>query len=322
LISAWPKVLVTAVVLVVVGVLVWQFAPIDDAIDAVLPTFNNTGNQWGASGPTPISNPTLAPSTAERFEFMLCNDQDMDCCNGLDSICDLGVDDILYATVHNAMASFEDGFLFGPNHRYNLESALEAGYRGINLDVCNCGGVYQFCHGGCSFGSRDIDEVFTNINTFMDENPTEVVVITIQMNSKVDQAVDLAELYAFMTAVPGFSEKFYEHPNLIDDWPTLRGVIESNKVREDLCTKGYLWLIFCACSLFKRNLLVSSASSRFTSLGKLAPKKPLVRPVCITILTTRQTTRGKRRHWPISERLRYHARFRALLASLERLSLE
>eukprot|EP00339_Tiarina_fusa_P018132 CAMPEP_0117031182 /NCGR_PEP_ID=MMETSP0472-20121206/22446_1 /TAXON_ID=693140 ORGANISM="Tiarina fusus, Strain LIS" /NCGR_SAMPLE_ID=MMETSP0472 /ASSEMBLY_ACC=CAM_ASM_000603 /LENGTH=383 /DNA_ID=CAMNT_0004739463 /DNA_START=48 /DNA_END=1199 /DNA_ORIENTATION=+ len=226
----WPKVLVIAVVLVVVGILVWQFAPIDDAIDAVLPTFNNTGNE-GPSGSTPMASPTPAPSTAEseRFEFMLCSSQDQDCCNGLDSICDLGVDDILYASVHNAMASFEDGFLFGPNHRYNLESALEAGYRGINLDVCNCGGVYQFCHGLCSLGSRDINEVFTNINTFMNDNPTEVVVITLQMNSNADQAVNLEELYTFATAVPGFSEKFYQHTNVTDDWPTLREVIGSNK---------------------------------------------------------------------------------------------
>jgi hypothetical protein len=217
---------------VVGGILIWRFAPIDEAIDSVLPTFNNTGggNSPGNGG-GPVSSPTLPPTQGDRFEFMQCQDPTQDCCNGVDNICDLGVDDILYATVHNAMATFEDGFLFGPNHRFKLESALEAGYRGINLDVCNCNGVYTFCHGVCSLGSRDVVEVFTSINQFLDDNPNEVLVIPMELNSEVDRQIDIDELYGIMTGVPGFTDKFYAHPDLISEWPTLREAIATNKVR-------------------------------------------------------------------------------------------
>ena len=83
------------------------------------------------------------------YEFIQCDDTSGtgDCCNGLEGICDLRANEVLYATLHNGMATFEDGFLFGPNHKYQLESALKAGYRGLNLDLCNCGGETIFCHG-------------------------------------------------------------------------------------------------------------------------------------------------------------------------------
>ena len=144
----------------------FRFRSIDNAINSVLPTFNNTGGGQSNAGPTTGTSPSPAPSAneVEVYEFMQCESTDEDCCNGLDNICDLGVDDIMYATLHNAMASFEDGFLFGPNHRYKLESALEAGYRGINLDVCNCGGDIVFCHGVCSLGTRDVNEVRVRSN--------------------------------------------------------------------------------------------------------------------------------------------------------------
>jgi len=226
----WPKIIFMVLVAVVGTILIWRFAPIDKAIDSVLPTFNNTGGDSGGStGGESVPRPTLAPTQDGTFDFMQCQDPSRNCCNGLDSICDLGVDDILYATVHNAMATSEDGFLFLPNHHFKLEDALEAGYRGINLDVCNCGGNYQFCHGVCHFGARDIVEVFANINRFLDLNPTEVVAIPLQINNGVGDTVDIKVLYNLMLQVPGFTDKFYVHENLIEDWPTLRESIDANK---------------------------------------------------------------------------------------------
>lgn len=223
------------IVVAVGGILIWKFAPIDDVIDSVLPTFNNTGSNSGNPGvgnPSgPVPSPTLAPTPRERFQFNRCQDPTENCCNGLDTICDLGVDDVLYATVHNAMATFEDGFLFGPNHKFKLEDALEAGYRGINLDVCNCNGVYQFCHGVCNLGSRDVVEVFTSINTFLDDNPTELLAIPLELNSEADQPIDMYELYSLMQQVSGFTDKLYVHENVNADWPTLREAIDVNKVR-------------------------------------------------------------------------------------------
>jgi hypothetical protein len=228
--TAWPKIALSAFMLVVGGVLIWKYAPIDKAIDNVLPKFNQTsaGEITGLDDNFGDIPPTAAPSVPERFHFMQCK-QDKECCNGLSKICDLGVDDILYATAHNAMASFEDGFLFGPNHRLQLEKALVAGYRGINLDLCNCAGLTVFCHGYCSLGIRGVNDVLSGINRFLDNNPSEVVMIPLEINNDADEPVDLDQFYYQMTQIQGFTEKMYVHEDANAPWPTLRESVESNQ---------------------------------------------------------------------------------------------
>lgn len=185
----WIKIAAVAVALIVAGILIWQYAPIDDVIDNVIPTFNNTGSNSDSTGGGGIgsvsgSSPTPSPTERNRYEFMQCADpQSTGCCNGLDNgFCDLRVDQVMYASSHNANADFESGFLFSPNHQFKLEDSLSAGYRGIALDICNCGGRLQFCHGICSFGTRDVVEVFMGINDFLTENPTEVIILPIEVN--------------------------------------------------------------------------------------------------------------------------------------------
>ena len=74
------------------------------------------------------------------FQFDQCNytdartansngESDISCCNGC-RICDLPVNEVLFATAHNAHSSREDFFL-RPNHRYGIDRALEYGYRGF-----------------------------------------------------------------------------------------------------------------------------------------------------------------------------------------------
>ena len=154
----WPRILLLVILLAVAGVLVWKFVPWDDTINSVLDNVpipgdgksdeSNGGNKSDSTTTKPATPATSSPTTAPRYKFIQCDGETSgDCCNGLDSICDLRADEVLYATLHNGMATFEDGFLFGPNHKFQLEGALEAGYRGLNLDLCNCGGQTIFCHG-------------------------------------------------------------------------------------------------------------------------------------------------------------------------------
>lgn len=127
------------------------------------------------------------------------------------------------------MASFEDGFLFGPNHRFRLEKALEAGYRGINLDICDCEDKMVFCHGFCSLGSREIPEVLASINKFLDDYPSEILMIPLEINNNAGGTVNLDFLYLQMAQVTGFLEKLYVHPNPTAPWPTLSQAIDTNK---------------------------------------------------------------------------------------------
>mmetsp|Transcript_6834 Transcript_6834/g.11907 ORF Transcript_6834/g.11907 Transcript_6834/m.11907 type:complete len:393 (+) Transcript_6834:142-1320(+) len=234
----WPRIILLIIVLAVAGVLVWKFAPVDEAINSILPSYNSTSNGDGASGSgggggdgsgtTTGQDTTSAPVESPGYQFVQCRDG-QDCCNGLETICDLQANEVLYATLHNAMATFEDGFLFGPNHRFNLEKAVEAGFRGLNLDLCNCGGETIFCHGICTLGPRDVVEVMDFVNNFLDENPSEVIVFIYQVNNDVDQVVDLNDFYSQMTQVSGFMEKLYVHSGPNATWPTLRELTSTNK---------------------------------------------------------------------------------------------
>lgn len=225
---AWPKTIVGSVAVLTGIIMLWKYAPIDRAIDKILPKFNNTGEYsedfFGEFGN--VSPENNEEDTKPTYPFMQCK-KDRECCNGMD-ICDLRVDEILYATSHNAMATLDDGFLFGTNHRFGLEGALEAGYRGINLDLCNCGGMHVFCHGHCYLGSRDVVDVFTAINAFLDNFPSEVLMIPIEINDSADQPIVFHEFYRQMEQVSGFTDKLYEHDDS-SSWPTLRQSVESNK---------------------------------------------------------------------------------------------
>ena len=79
------------------------------------------------------------------FRFDQCP-EDGACCNGLSTNCELGVNEIMFATVHNAQHHMPPI----PNNKAPLEEALEAGYRGLMLDFCKCDGVLRFCHGVCN----------------------------------------------------------------------------------------------------------------------------------------------------------------------------
>lgn len=125
---------------------------------------------------------TSAPTTAP-IELLTCDDVSGECCNGLPSNCDLRASELFWPTVHNA--NHDD--LLG-NNRAPLEDALAAGYRGLLLDVCSCPNEDDtaleivFCHGFCAVGRRSFEEVFTNINTFLDNNPTETIMINFEIS--------------------------------------------------------------------------------------------------------------------------------------------
>jgi hypothetical protein len=133
---------------------------------------------------------------------------------------------MMFTMVHNAMASEEGGFFAGYNQYYSLEKALVAGHRGINLDTCNCAGVLQFCHNVCDYGERDPNEVFTNIATFLDEYPSEVVILLFEASKQ--GPVNWSELYGVMENVNGFTDKLYTH-TMGEEWPTMKELVKNDQ---------------------------------------------------------------------------------------------
>jgi hypothetical protein len=158
----------------------------------------------------------------EPFNFMQCPETG-ECCNGLQSNCDLRPDEMMWAFVHNAN---HDDFLI-PNNEAPLEQALEAGYRGLMLDVCLCqdetgNSVLQFCHSICGIGKRDSHEVFTNINTFLTNNPTEVVFI----NFEISSGNPTPQLIWDAVKTAGLDQKSFLYS---DSFPSMRNLLEDGK---------------------------------------------------------------------------------------------
>jgi hypothetical protein len=190
---------------------------------------NNDPSDNDASSNSNNSGNTLAP----KWSFMQCQDAYTDCCNGLDNgFCDFRVNDVMYGLVHNAMASFEDDFFLLYNQNYNLEAALAAGYRALELDVARCGDdqAIAFYHGQCALGTRDPSIVLENVHSFLQDNPSEIVMLFLQMD---DQSVSLDDFYQLMAAVDdengnSLVDMLYSHPLDATEWPTLRELVQSN----------------------------------------------------------------------------------------------
>ena len=181
--------------------------------------------------PTTRRPTTRRPTT---FKFNQCTTTD-DCCNGLDTICDLNVNEVLFAGTHNSYASQDEGFIFlYANQITKVEDQMDAGYRAINLDICSCSNALVLCHNSC-FMTRSTNEVFTGMVSFLDNNPTEILLVTLELNSDLDQAVDLNDVYSEMQAVTGFVDYMYIHSSSSTSWPTLRELKEAGTVRDYEC---------------------------------------------------------------------------------------
>ena len=175
-----------------------------------------------ADGGRPTTFPTEAP-TVTGYQA----------CNGYESLCDIPANLVLYATLHNAVASQEDGVSIVPNHELQLEKALESGWRGLNFDIGKCSEFtdqpLRLVHALCSLGTRDPIEVFTNIQTFLESHPNEVLLIPVQIDNNLDGGVvAFAEIFSVMDQVPGFTSLLYQHPGFGTAWPTLRELIAAN----------------------------------------------------------------------------------------------
>jgi outer membrane protein assembly factor BamB len=99
-----------------------------------------------------------------------------------------GYDQYCYLTTHNAYASTAEGWMYSQQTN-NIASQLADGVRGLMLDiwtqVINGTTTIVFCHGSCSISSFIgpfwawplLSDTLTQIKTFLDNNPTEVITI-------------------------------------------------------------------------------------------------------------------------------------------------
>lgn len=183
------------------------------------------------------------------YEFIRCSEDTFygergDCCNGLDAICDLRVNEVLFATLNNGMngyigwsdnARFKKWDYVVDNKELEIERGLEAGYRAFKLDICNCGGVLEFCFGGeCNAnGVRDVIDVMRAFEQFLERNPSEIVIFFFEVRNDVDQYVDLNDFWFLFVQMWDIVEKVYVHDGGPDGkkkpWPTLRELVKMDQ---------------------------------------------------------------------------------------------
>ena len=224
------------------------FSPIDRGVAKVIPNFepNDEQRAWILKRDTPTASPTVAleadgdnddedvklpSSSGQQYQFIQCDGSSgsAECCNGNSLNCNLRLNEMSFATVHNANSAKESSSALGYNHLFDLDGALEAGYRAINLDVCKCGGKIRFCHNFCDLGAREVTQVLLEIMKFL-MNPdhlSEVVVLIFQFSTG-DPTVE--ELYEAMQDVDGFTEQMYVHPADPDaEWPLMRDLVKKGQ---------------------------------------------------------------------------------------------
>jgi Phosphatidylinositol-specific phospholipase C, X domain len=195
------------------GVLVWKFLP-ESRKSAVAQIGQNATPNDGSDG-----------GTASTFKWNeLCNGTTTDCCNGVPGLCGQKANDILFAGVHNAHATVDNGWVFAGNNEHSLDKALLAGYRGINVDVGMCDGQLKMIHGYCRLGMIDPAEAWNNITTFLQNNPNEVIVVTIEIVSQEDEGT--VTLDALAATMPQDFMNLLYTDNPTTDFPTLQELID------------------------------------------------------------------------------------------------
>lgn len=141
-------------------------------------------------------------------------------CNGSNSLCDKKYNEVAYLTTHNSFSSTADNYSY-PNQNYNITSQLNEGVRALMIDVYDVNGIPTCYHGFESLGSTPLISVLNEIESFLNNNPNEIVTI-------------IFECYITANAI----ETVFSQTNLLNlayshtlgmPWPTLQEMITNNE---------------------------------------------------------------------------------------------
>lgn len=125
-------------------------------------------------------------------------------CNGFVELCDRPLDQVAFATAHNAYSAVDDGFRLGPtaNHFQGIAEQLPAGVRGLMLDVLRWEDPFDpddaeqlwLCHGVCDLGTFALGAIplvdgLATIRDFLEARPGEVVVLLFEIVDPADEAI-------------------------------------------------------------------------------------------------------------------------------------
>lgn len=107
-------------------------------------------------------------------------------CNGSVALCGRRLDQVVFATAHNAFNNEAEGWLL-PNQKYGLTRQLHDGVRGFMLDAWPYDGEdaalqdkTTLCHGPCGLGAEWLRDGLGKLHDFLHEDPRAVLVIVFE----------------------------------------------------------------------------------------------------------------------------------------------
>ena len=141
-------------------------------------------------------------------------------CNGHEELCERRYDEVSYPMTHNSMSNAAAGWVL-PNQTVGVAQQLQDGIRGLMLDTYEEDGELLLCHQTCfpGVGSQPLVEGLGEIETFLAENPNEVVSIVFEnyiTHAETASAFEDSGLIDYVYAYePG------------EPWPTLGALIDA-----------------------------------------------------------------------------------------------
>lgn len=141
-------------------------------------------------------------------------------CNGSASRCGRRLDEVVFPTTHNAMATREERFA-AANQRRALRTQVNEGIRGLMLDAHRWMGDAWLCHGPCALGARRLAEGLCDLGQFLDENPAEVLVLILE------SYITGEELAGAMREAGLLSSLHVQRVG--EPWPTLGAMVASGR---------------------------------------------------------------------------------------------
>jgi hypothetical protein len=139
-------------------------------------------------------------------------------CNGHEELCERRYDRVSYPMTHNAMSNAAAGWI-SPNQSFGITRQLEDGVRGLMLDTYDEEGELLLCHTICLAGSQPLVEGLAEIDSFLEDNPNEVVSIIFENYITHAQTASAFE-------ESGLIDFVYAH-QAGEPWPTLGALIDA-----------------------------------------------------------------------------------------------
>ena len=153
-----------------------------------------------------------------------------DPCNGHSELCDKRLDELVFALTHNSHANTDQFSFLAANQDGTVAEQLAAGVRGLGIKPywvegnASCGGgvdgMYMY-HGDPILGCVTFEEYLAVVKNFLDANPREVILMTIEPGATIPQ-MDVT------FQATGLAAYMYDHPPGTE-MPTLSEMISLNK---------------------------------------------------------------------------------------------